>query len=160
MTWNGGKTRLKRRNSWKSARTFSSEPVPQHAQSPAAVLGKVPPLLPSHPSPPRSPPNGIWGFHLGAHGVLSFTTRNVHYDFGELVQIAGSLCHVPNINLRKPGCKAVQIQTETLHPFRFDHLAEYNQFCDLVCKNIIHLEGVRCRGCGSIRTMSGSSSGE
>src|SRR5260370_34131448 len=74
---------------------------------------RTPTLLPS-----RSPPNGIWGFHLGAHGVLSFTTRNVHYDFGELVQIARSLCHVPNINLRKPGCKAVQIQTE--HYTRFD----------------------------------------
>ena len=27
-------------------------------------------------------------------------------------------------------------------------------------QSIIHAEGVRCRGCGSIRTMSGSNSGE
>jgi hypothetical protein len=28
------------------------------------------------------------------------------------------------------------------------------------CESIIHAGGVRCRGCGSVRTMSGSNSGE
>jgi hypothetical protein len=46
------------------------------------------------------------------------------------------------------------------HLVQWNAATECNVMLPLGVQSIIHAEGVRCRGCGSIRTMSGSSSGE